>query len=205
MIGIPQIKSGEVFDYATKTLNNALGLLKYEKRVDVVVIEAQDFWVIPRLGIMGSAIGKTCIEIKINFSRKDVNKIIEVELPATIYHELTHLVRDNSVGYGDTLLDSFISEGLSCFVEKLTFPNKKIPYIKRIKNEKALWSKARKILAETKYNHSEWFFGTGKLPNWTGYRLGYSIVNLFMKRNRVDLDKLVRMDSKDILDGGGLI
>ncbi len=199
LIGIPSNKRGVVLSHAKESLDKARGILKYEKQVDVVVIEAQDFFVIPKLGIGGSAIGKSCIEVKIDFSRKDLQKIIDVELPSTIYHELAHLVRENSIGYGNTLLDSFVSEGVSCFVEKSILPNRKIPYIQKIKNEKKLWDKAKKLLGETKYNYSEWFFGSGKLPNWTGYRLGFLLVENFAKKNKISLEKLVRLHSKEIL------
>ena len=201
LVGIPLQKRGAILGHSIKALDKARKLLKYEKRVDIVVIEAQDFFVIPKLGIGGSAIGKSCIEVKIDFSRKDLRKIVEVELPSTIYHELAHLVREDSIGYGKTLLDSFVSEGISCFVEKSILPNRKIPYIQKIKDEKKLWNKAQKILDKTKYNHSEWFFGSGKLPNWTGYRLGYLIVESYANKTKISLDKLTRTSSKNILKG----
>lgn len=205
LIGMPPKERGAVLVRSIKALDKARELLKYEKQVDVVVIEAQNFFVIPKLGIGGSAIGKSCIEVKIDFSRKDLRKIIEVELPSTIYHELAHLVREDSVGYGNTLLDSFASEGISCFVEKSILPNRKIPYIQKIKNEHNLWDKAKKLLGKTKYNYSEWFFGSGKLPNWTGYRLGYLIVEGFAKGNDISLAELSRLDSKAILKGSKLL
>lgn len=201
LIGIPSNKRGVVLRRTVESLDKALGVLKYDKQVNVVVIEAQDFFVIPKLGIGGSAIGKSCIEVKIDFSRKDLQKIIDIELPSTIYHELAHLVRENSIGYGKTLLDSLVSEGISCFVEKSILPNRKIPYIQKIKDEQKLWDKAQKTLNKIKYNYSEWFFGSGKLPNWTGYRLGFLIVENFARKNKISLDKLVRANSKEILKG----
>ena len=204
MIGIASNKSEEILSRAVESLDKARNILRYEKRVDVMLIEAQDFFVIPKLGIGGSAIGKSCIEVKIDFSRKNLRKIIEVELPSTIYHELAHLVREDSVGYGNTLLDSFVSEGISCFVEKSILPNRKIPYIQKIKNEQKLWEKAKKLLGKTKYNYSEWFFGAGKLPNWTGYRLGFLLVERFIGKSKISLEKLVRLNSKEILEGSKL-
>jgi len=201
LIGIASNKSEEILSRAVESLDKARNILRYEKRVDVMIIEAQDFFVIPKLGVGGSAIGKSCIEVKINFSRKDLQKIIDIELPSTIYHELAHLVREDSIGYGKTLLDSFVSEGISCFVEKSILPNSKIPYIQKIKNEIKLLSKAQKTLDKTKYNYSEWFFGSGKLPNWTGYRLGYLIVESYANKKKVSLDKLTRTSSKNILKG----
>lgn len=192
-------EQGIILDRVLKALDNVVILLQYNKRVDIVIIESQKFFVIQKLGISGSAIGKSCIEVRIDFSHKELQKIIDVELPATIYHEFTHLVRENSVGYGNTLLDSFVSEGISCFVEKSILRNRKIPYIQKIKNEKILWSKAQQLLGKPKCNYSEWFLGTGKLPNWTGYRLGFLIVEAFMKKNNIDLAKLIRTTPKEIL------
>lgn len=204
LIGVPIKWRSKISNCVVRTLNNALKLLKYKKRVDIVVIESQSFFVIPKLGIGGTAIGKSCIEIRIDFSRKDLAKIIKIELPATIYHELSHIVRENSIGYGSTLLDSFISEGISCYVEKKAMPGKKIPYIQNIKEEKKFWHRAKKMFAKTKYNYSEWFFGTGKLPNWIGYRFGYLIVERFMNKHNIGLDKLIKMNSQNILDKSGL-
>ncbi|MBU6414872.1 hypothetical protein KGQ34_01340, partial [Patescibacteria group bacterium] len=134
LVGVPKNKNGIILNCVTKSLDKARSVLKYKKQVNIVIIEAQDFFTIPKLGIGGSAIGKSCIEIRINFSRKDLQKIIDTELPATIYHEFAHLVREDSVEYGTTLLDSFVSEGLSCFIEKSILPNKNIPYIRKIQN-----------------------------------------------------------------------
>lgn len=204
LIGIASNKREVILRRTTESLNKAQDILKYEKHVDVVIIESQDFFVIPKLGIGGNAIGRSCIEIRIDFSRKDLQKIIDIELPSTIYHEFAHLVRENSIGYGKTLLDSFVSEGISCFVEKSILPNRKIPYIQKIKDEKKVWGKAKKLLGESKYNYSEWFFGSGKLPNWAGYRLGFLIVESFVRKNKIPLEKLARLKSKEILKGSKL-
>ena len=85
------------------------------------------------------------------------------------------------------------------FVEKSILPNRKILYIQKIKNEHELLDKAKKLLGKTKYNYSECFFGSGKLPNWTGYRLGYLIVESYAHKTKISLDKLSRVNSKEIL------
>ena len=158
---------------------------------------------IPQLGITGSAIGKSCIEIKIDFSRKDLDKIIEIEIPATIYHELSHLVRENKLGYGNTLLDSMVSEGVTCYIEKSVIP-REIPYIQPIKDEESFWLKAKESFHDPKYNHSVWFFGAGELPNWIGYRLGYLLVEKYMQKYDKELSELSLIPSKEILKGSEL-
>jgi len=199
LIGIPTTHKVTVLKQVKESLHKGLKILDYQNRVDVVVIEAQKSFVIPDLGIGGSAIGKSCIEIKIDFSRKDVKEIIAVEVPATIYHELAHLVRESNVGLGDTLQDALISEGVACSVEKAMLPKRKIPYIQKIPNENKLWVRTKKNLHKKKYNYAEWFFGSGALPNWTGYRLGYLIVEKYMRANTVKLNELVRLESIDIV------
>ena len=153
--------------------------------------------VIPQLGITGSAVGKSCIEIKIDFSRKDVDTIVTAEIPPTIYHELSHLVRENRLGYGNTLLDAMVSEGVACYVEK-SVSTRKIPYIQPVKNEEVWWSKAQDSFNDVEYNLSAWFFGTGELPNWIGYRLGYVMVERYMIKYQVDLSELNTIPSKEI-------
>lgn len=200
LIGVPENRIETISRVAIESLNEAKNLLKYDCRVEVIIIEAQDFFVIPQLGITGSAIGKSCIEIKIDFSRNDLRNIIEVEIPATIYHELSHLVRENSLGYRNTLLDSIISEGVACYIEKSVIP-REIPYIQPIKDENSLWSKAKESFNDSKYNHSVWFFGAGELPNWIGYRLGYLLVEKYMKKHNKELSELSIIPSKEIFRG----
>lgn len=200
LIGVPDRHVEAVSRIAKETLDAAKGLLQYSNQVEVVIIEAQDFFVIPQLGITGSAIGKSCIEIKIDFCRKDLDNIINIEIPATVYHELSHLVRENKLGYGNTLLDSMVSEGVACYIEKSVIP-REIPYIQPIKDEDSFWTKAKESFDDSKYNHSAWFFGAGELPNWIGYRLGYLLVQKYLQKNTKELSELSVIPSKEILQG----
>jgi hypothetical protein len=203
LIGVPDENVEAVSRVVIKSFDEAMSSLKYFNKVDVVVIEAQDFFVISQLGIGGSAIGKSCIEIRIDFSRKDLDNIIKVEIPATIYHELSHIIRENNLKHGGTLLDSMVSEGIACYIEQLAVP-REIPYIKPIEYENNFWNKAKESFNDSNYDHSVWFFGAGELPNWIGYRLGYLLVKEYMQKNNKELSELSLIPSKEILQGSGL-
>lgn len=74
LINVPSENVEDIFRVAINSLNKAKNLLKYAGSVEIVIIQAQEFFVISELGIAGSAIGKSCIEIKIDFSRKDLKQ-----------------------------------------------------------------------------------------------------------------------------------
>ena len=169
----------------------------------IVIVESQGFLVIPELGIGGEAVGTSGIVVRIDFTRRDIRRIISEELPAVIYHEFTHLVRERVFGTGSTLLDAFVSEGMACFVEQSLCPKRRIPYVSKIKNEKRVWSKAVPLLLRRGYDHAGWFFGVKAVPRWAGYRFGYLIVSKFAAVHRTPLFRLVRMRARDVFVGSG--
>ena len=46
--------------------------------------------------------------------------------------------------------------------------------------EHTVWLQARPLLNERDYSHSDWFLGTGAMPRWAGYTLGYDIVGRYL-------------------------
>lgn len=211
LIGIPKKYRSAVSARALEGLNNAMRILKYKQRVDLAIFGAESWEIHPKMYLSAITFGGSSrIDFKICFSRKSINTIIKTELPLTIHHELSHVIRVNSVGDWKTLLDIFIDEGIGCFVEQSLMPKRKIPYIQKINNEKVLWRKAKKHLLQKRTvndqlnSQKEWFYGSGTLPNWIGYRLGYLTVQAFMSKYAIGLDKLVRLSSKQILEESGL-
>ena len=114
---------------------------------------------------------------------------------------MAHVVRINTVGYAETLLDAIIDEGVACFIEQSVTGNREIPYIQKMKSEQSLLKEAKKLFSKRLSTelHNTWFFGKGRLPEWIGYRLGYLIVKEFMNTHKMSLDELVRTKTKDII------
>jgi hypothetical protein len=189
---------------ARTALNKAARLLKYSKKVDLVIFDAEDWDVHPKLDLSAHA-RVYYIDIKICFYRKNINldTVIDVSLPATIHHELSHVVRANTVGYPETLLDAFIEEGVACFIEESIMSGQNIPYVQPIQGEDNLLKQARSVFSQTISTelHNKWFFGTEEIPEWTGYRLGYLMVKSYMSTHNVSLDKLTRTKAQEILLG----
>jgi len=103
-------------------------------------------------------------------------------LQRTILHEFHHALRWESVGYGNTLFEATITEGLAGhFVHELlgtppepwecAFPTAELqPYIAAFEQD----------ALNPDYNHAKWFFGASDLPNWLGYSLGFQMVEKFL-------------------------
>ena len=164
LIGIPKKYQAAVSVRAFEGLDIAIQVFKYKKNIDVALFGAEAWEVHPKMSLSVFTLGRSQrIDFKIDFSRKNISTIIDIELPLTLQHEVAHVVRESTVGYSKTLLDYFIDEGVGCFVEQTMMPERKIPYIQKINNEQDHWKKAKEVLLKkTNWNGSrEWFFGTG--------------------------------------------
>lgn len=206
LVGIPEKYQTKVSAHAVEGLNSAMHILKYHENIDVVIYRAEKSEVNPKMPLSGFTTGKSNrIDFKIDFSRKNIDHIVSVELPMIMHHEASHVVRHNVIGYSNTLLDYMVDEGIGCFVEQSMMPKRKIIYIQKHIDEQMYWSKARKILVEkiTWEDSRKWFTSKGEWPRWIGYRLGYLLIKEFMNKKPVGFDVLARMKSKDILRGSG--
>ena len=94
------------------------------------------------------------------------------QIESVVAHELHHLVRWHYAGYGYSLGEAVISEGIATLYEE------------EISGIKPIWSKttldksvADRLIREwndKNYNHAEWFFN-GRHGRWIGYSAGYKI------------------------------
>jgi uncharacterized protein YjaZ len=97
-------------------------------------------------------------------------------------HEAHHAARFRGPGYGRTLLEAIVSEGLADHfaVELLSVPvqpwSDALPF-----GETDSWlERARPVLDTAAYGHEAWFFAsTSEIPRWTGYTLGYRLVERY--------------------------
>jgi len=119
--------------------------------------------VIPETGTTGLAMRPGLFSLTIdpdnpNFSRALRNG----DLRRTVAHEAHHCLRMAGPGYGWTLGEALVSEGLAGqFVSRL-FTSQPEPWECAVTNG---------------HDHRAWFFGLGgRYPRWLGYTLGYHIV-----------------------------
>lgn len=96
-------------------------------------------------------------------------------------HELHHAVRWAGPGYGSTLGEAIVSEGLAGHFSLELFGG-----------EPELWEKLKSDIVQpysphlfenwhhTDYDHNVWFFGSGYLPRWLGYTAGFKLISRYL-------------------------
>lgn len=114
-----------------------------------------------------------------SFDWKEIKKNIQ----PTFYHEIQHLARIKTVGYGNTLEEAIVTEGLAIAIEEEMGGT--ITQWKKFKNKKEFYKVYNRFVKERKnksYDHENWFFGGDKMPKCSGYKLGYIMVSKYCVR-----------------------
>lgn len=138
-------------------------------------------------GIGGYTPNSHQIFISLNPNFKNLKETINIELKRTLAHELHHTLRWKKPGYGKTLLDALVTEGLADHFDIEVFGEKPQPWSVAFTLEELdkIRTKAEKEFNNKDYNHFAWFYGNEELgiPEWAGYSLGFQIIKDYLKRN----------------------
>jgi len=108
-------------------------------------------------------------------------------------------------GYGVTLGEALVSEGLSDRFVSQAFPKTPAqPWDHRkmtARQEAGLWRRAKRdLIIPGGYDHQLWFFGAGgknALPRWSGYTLAYRIVKPYLASGR-SASQAVKTDAETV-------
>ena len=154
-------------------------------RVDIVVGYVDPFWTIPAWGIGGFTHGKGQITIALAPHHPRFGDSERGErLAAILAHELHYIARGRGPGYGRTLGEALVSEGLAqCFeVEIGCAPP---PYAVALRDAELsdFAARAREELNAQDYDHGAWFFGRRgdpRFPKDGGYSLDYALVRAWL-------------------------
>lgn len=96
-------------------------------------------------------------------------------------HELHHAARWAGPGYGSTLGEVIVSEGLAGHFSLELFGGEPEPW-ESLNPE--MIQPYRQLLVEnwsrSDYDHNAWFFGTGDLPRWLGYTAGFNLISRYL-------------------------
>jgi uncharacterized protein YjaZ len=142
---------------------------------------------IPHLGIDAFTNNINLVLVPLNPKFKNFDKTISEEMLRIFAHELHHCARMKAVGYGETLFEVMVSEGLADHFE-LEVTNKKPQTwdtALTAKQFSVLKKRAKKEYNNKNYNHNDWFFGSNdrKIPKWAGYTIGFNLVSEYLKNN----------------------
>ena len=149
---------------------------------------------IPQLGIGGHSPGPN--NILVYFDPKS-DKINQDEILATLLHEAHHCIRWRSTGYGKSLGQAMVSEGLACLYEQEHLGRAPICVTDSLKNDQV--EQAIRSFERQDYDHNEWFFGRESLDFWFGYALGYELCRQYSEKTGQTAAQLVNTPASEIL------
>lgn len=150
-----------------------------------IVVRAVRNGGIPEIGHVGHVAGPGLLMVTIDPDNPNLSDNMGEPLERMIAHELHHLMRFDAIGYGSTLGDALVSEGLACHFVRELYANDREPWERALPREElGQYARlARSMADRTDYSYVAWFFGEGDLPRWLGYTLGWEIVSDFLREN----------------------
>jgi len=157
---------------------------------------------IPEIGLGGYCPDSNTILISLNPDFPKLIESIENELIKTIAHEAHHAMRWQNPGYGETLFEACITEGLADhFQIEVTGGNPPI-WSKNLTYQELTEAQTKaSTLFHSNYDHDKWFF-TGSIeeniPRWTGYSLGFKIAGEYLKLTSRKPSQLFKINAQEI-------
>lgn len=145
-----------------------------------VVVKAGNY-VIPEKGHGGFCPEAGVIYITVDpenpaFCKNDAHSIERM-----FAHELHHAARWTGPGYGSTLGEALVSEGLAGHFSLEIFGGEPEPW-ENLKSD-TIEHYCLQMLENwhcTDYDHNGWFFGTGDFPRWLGYTAGFNLISKYL-------------------------
>lgn len=155
------------------------------KDVDIVIYDNPE-GAVKEQGIGGYTPNAHLVYIPMDPSFTDLHNSIQTELKRTLAHELHHALRWDNPGYGETLLDALITEGLADHFDIEVFNEPPQPWSIAITDTEldSLIEKATNDFHNKKYDHATWFYGRTEvgIPRWAGYSLGFKIIKDYLHK-----------------------
>jgi uncharacterized protein YjaZ len=140
---------------------------------------------IPNYGIGGYTPNANTVFIYLDLAFPEFSRVVSERLPSTLVHEFHHCMRWRGPGYGRTLFEALITEGLAeHFALELLGASR--PWSNAFPREETakFLALAQPEFDSTTYNHPRWFFGRDHtLPRWTGYTLGFRLVEAYKEQH----------------------
>ena len=104
-------------DLIAKSIATVLPAVEKElsaEQIDIIFVSAAAL-AIPEYGIGGNSPGPNHVYVSFD---PNSDKITQDGLNETLFHEIHHCMRWRNPGYGETLGEAMISEGLACLYEE---------------------------------------------------------------------------------------
>lgn len=133
--------------------------------------------VMPGWGVGGAAPAPGQIQITLDPARFAPEPFIR-----TLVHELHHLIRWDGPGYGKSLGEALVSEGLAGHFVLHVLGGPPDPW-DAVAPSDGLMRRASHEWSRRDYDHAEWFFGRGGVRRWSGYGLGHRLIAEYLAQH----------------------
>jgi hypothetical protein len=171
--------------------NFPLAVEKITARIPVteadVVVANNPQGAIPEIGIGGRTLNSHLVFVSIDVKFPNLKDFLPIRLERTLAHEFHHCMRLNTIGYGKTLLEALISEGLADHFVVEIMGKEPNPWSTALAPDqlRIYLERAKAEFMNEKYNHQSWFFGRGNtdIPRWAGYALGFHLVKEYLTKH----------------------
>ncbi|WP_152045904.1 DUF2268 domain-containing putative Zn-dependent protease [Aureimonas psammosilenae] len=165
-----------------------------------VLIKQSKWGIIPELGLGGSCYEAHLVTIAVapaseNFAASMRNG----DFGSTLAHELHHPLRHASTGYGATLGEAIVSEGLADHFATEVTGCKQPMWSNAAGLGLDVVDQAKQELERVDYDHPAWFFGRGSLPRWAGYAIGWELVSAYLARHPTETAGALASVNADVI------
>lgn len=172
----------------TSTVSETITKVNNVMSVDNLTIKilADASQVIPEIGIGGFNPSEREVIIRIDPNFNDLSQSIATELAPMLAHEMHHAKRRRTVGYGSSLFEASVTEGLAdCFAMEITGIDPPLWSVALTGGDLDNWiTNVSSTWTNNSYDHSKWFLGTSaEVPRWTGYAIGFKLVKDYLLEN----------------------
>ncbi len=137
-------------------------------------------------GVGGFTPNGSTVNIYIDPAYPSLASVLDARLSQMVAHELHHARRFRGPGYGATLLEACVSEGLADRFAIELLGSEVAPWSRALNDaDLRTWlDRAGAQFDSAGYGHPAWFFGaTADIPRWTGYTIGYHLVTEYQRRH----------------------
>ena len=199
--------SGSLADFRSDLIDNfkaaydTISRYMPPPRLDVL-IQRLPGETIPEMGIAGRAYRGTMFAMTIDPDNPNfVPSLRAGALHRQIVHEVHHCLRMAGPGYGWTLGEALVSEGLAGQFVRHLLGSEPEPWECAVALDTLRSTHVDvKELASTNYDHRAWFFGSGSYPRWLGYTLGYQMVGRWLEAvGKIDASTWIGVPAQTII------
>jgi len=179
----------------------AIARLMPPPRLDIL-IQRLPGETIPELGMVGRAYRSSMFTITLDPDNPNfLPSLRSGALHRHVIHEVHHCLRMAGPGYGWTLGEALVSEGLAGQFVRHLLGSEPEPWEQAVSHAELRHSPVDfGTLESTYYNHNEWFFGVGAYPKWLGYTLGDQMVGQWLASvGEIDAATWVNVPARDIV------